>query len=248
MVKKRGGVTSVFFHRKTMATSLYKDESVWSDDDDDKFTKDSQLFASQGYVSLSSMPQKQHKQHASQASWVLDEKLQRSTSFAHYPKHFNSKKAKHHQSHPQSSKLNRLNLYRPKMNKTDYISLFPKIDLLIWYLPMYILRNRSNKCKKHYILLSICILAVLFSIYGQCWMVITIWLNPESEMHNTARGIFYFVLYLNPYIGSCLRFHFFCYKFDWSLWHKKKDQTESNSPRVNFCVYIISLHFRLQNI
>ena len=176
-----------------MSTSLYPDESIWSDDDDDSPAQDSYLLSSQGYISLSNVPQKQQsRRHIAQASWVMEEKLQRSTSYANYPKHFNSKKSKHSQFNPQS-KLNRLSQYRPKINKTDSISLFPKIDLAIWYLPMYILRNRSNKYKKHYIILSICILAVLFSISAQCFMIVS-WLDPESELHNTARGIFYFII------------------------------------------------------
>jgi len=127
--------------------SLYQDEN-WSSDEEDSI-QSSQLLASvDGYVSFDHMPAQNEAKP--QPSWVEHEQLQRAGSFATAPKHF------------QNFQLqkNKLKLKRPKLSinlqHRDYVSLFPKLDLLIWYLPTYILRNRSKKYL-HYIFLLICL-------------------------------------------------------------------------------------------
>eukprot|EP01084_Bolivina_argentea_P306781 530176_1 len=158
------------------STSLFRDVNYSGDSDSSTSDDEDDIFTSPGYISLKRIPQ-QMKQ--AQPSWAMNERLQRSNSYAN-PKYFNPNQKK-----ASMNKLQRKR--RTKMATKLYISLFPKIDLLIWYFPTYILRNRPNKCK-HYTILIICIFAILWTIYCQCYTVIKIFFNKNTSTFNITRG------------------------------------------------------------
>ena len=213
--------------------SQYQDPN-WSDEEESiSCDVDSHLLGSDGYISLTQMPQA--RETIPQPSWVAFEKVQRSGSFGHAPKY-----------HDLRQKKNKIpSKPRFKRNEKGYVSLFPIIDFMIWYFPTYILRTRSTKCK-HYTLLFVCLLFVLFTIFAQCVTVSNAYFDSSSSTFHVARGVFYVILYLNPYIGSFLRFRFFCYKFDFSLWHTPRDRP--NAPSIPSPTSVESLALSLYSV
>eukprot|EP01083_Nonionella_stella_P157631 511977_1 len=199
------------------ALSLNQYHYNWADAKDNNDSDNDELFSSDGYVSFGNMQPK----HKEAPSWARDEVLQRSTTYATAPRYYN-----------QNQKKAKSPKRRSKINNKEYISLFPAIDVLIWYLPTYILRNRPHKCK-HILLLTVCIIFVLYTIYHRLWHILIVYVDPTAPTHNLCRGVFYSIVYLNPYIGSALRFYFFNSKFDWNLWHRKKKTLTADSPTAS---------------
>ena len=195
-----------------MATSMFLDEP-WSDDESaGSNDNDGLLTGHNGYVSLTRLEQHSEALHTS-LIFAEQEHLRRSPSTTNAPKlyNFNLKKSKY-SSHAK---------IRSRMNEKHYVSLFPIIDKFILYYPTYNLLRGGSKCK-HYSILTIYLAFVLWTIFEQCITVGSVYFDATQPTYNITRGIFYLILFLNPYIGSICRFYFFYFNFDWAIWRKKR--------------------------